>query len=339
MQEQIKRQPNTFAGIDVGKDGLDIFIHPIGVRLKAKNAKKAIQALIGELSQHGVDLVAMEATSTYHRLAHSMLHDAGIAVAVINPFRSRQFANSLGRLAKTDTIDAQTLSFFAERMKPEPTVPPDIQSRQLRDLNTARRQVLDEICDLKRQLHTTDHPMAVRQIKARIELGKRHKAVLEKEIQNVIASNPDLKSKCEILISIPGIGNTTAAILLADLAELGQVNAKEIAALAGVAPLNWDSGTKNGNRMIRGGRKHVRNALYMCAVACIRQSNSLGLTYRHLIGRGKNAKVALTAVMRKMIILANTLIGENRMWQAQSPCQHIQAEPRLRCLGSPLVSA
>jgi transposase len=319
MQEQIKRQPNIFAGLDVGKEGLDIFIHPTGIRLKAKNQKKAIEALILTLREHDVDLVAMEATSTYHRLAHTMLHDADISVAVINPFRSRQFSNSIGKLAKTDTIDAESLALFAERMKPAPTAPPDTQSKQLRDLNTARRQVLDEVSDLKRQLHTTDHPLAVRQIKTRIDLGERHKAILEKEIQNLIANCPNLKSKSVILTSMPGIGVTTAAILLADLTELGQVNAKQIAALAGVAPLNWDSGIKNGNRMIRGGRQHVRNALYMCAVACVRRSNHLGQDYRNLVRRGKNPKVALTAVMRKMIILANTLIAENRAWQAERP--------------------
>jgi len=320
MQEQIQRPPATFAGIDVGKDGLDIFIHPAGVHLKIRNQQKAIHALTAELIRHGVDLVAMEATSTYHRLAHSILHEAGIAVAVINPFRSRQFANSIGRLAKTDKIDARTLALFAQRMAPAPTAPPDQQSKHLRDLNTARRQVLDEISDLKRQLHTTVHPIAVRQIRARIELGKRHKAVLEAEILNLIASHPVLKARFDILTSIPGVGKTIAAIMLADLSELGQVNARQIAALAGVAPLNWDSGTKNGTRIIRGGRRHVRNALYMAAVTCARQANALGLTYRNLVRRGKSPKVALTAVMRKLIILANTLIAEeNRSWQAQSP--------------------
>ncbi|MEZ5814402.1 MAG: IS110 family transposase [Alphaproteobacteria bacterium] len=321
MQEQITKQPpKTFAGIDVGKDYLDIFIHPIGVQMQIKNDKSAIKALIKRLTEHDIELVALEATSKYHRLTHSMLHDAGIVVAVINPFRSRQFADSLGRLAKTDTIDAKSLALFAQRMNPEPTLPPDTQCRELRDLQTARRQVLDEICDLKRQLHTTDHPLAVRQIKARIAMGERHKSVLEKEIHTLIASQPDLKNKFDILTSIPGIGKTTASILLADMAELGQVNAKEIAALAGVAPMNWDSGIKNGNRMIRGGRKHVRNALYMCSITCIRRSNSLGLTYKNLVRRGKNPKVALTAVMRKMIIIANTLIAENRKWQIECPC-------------------
>ncbi len=321
MQEQMSKQPLlTYAGIDVGKDHLDVFIHPSGFQTQVKNEPKAIKSLLEDLHRHGVALVAMEATSKYHRLAHAMLHDAGIAVAVINPFRSRQFADSLGRLAKTDTIDARSLALFAARMNPEPTLPPDAQSRGLRDLQTARRQVLEEIGDLKRRLHTTDHPLAVRQIKARIAMGERHKSVLEGEIQGLIADHPALKRKFDILTSVPGIGRTTAAILLTDLAELGQVNAKEIAALAGVAPMSWESGTRNGKRMIRGGRRHVRNALYMCAVTRVSRSDPLGKTYRNLVQRGKNPKVALTAVMRKMVIVANTLIAENREWQAESPC-------------------
>lgn len=321
MQEKMrKHRPKAFAGIDVGKNQLDVYIHPAGVRLRLLNDKTEITKLIRELSAHGVELAALEATGKYHRLAHAMLHEAGIPAAVINPFRARQFADSIGRLAKTDTIDAHSLALFAQRLNPEPSAPPQAHAKKLRDLQTARRQVLDEVCDLKRQLYVTDLPLAARQIKARIAMGERHKAALEAEIRKVIADHADLKEKFEILTSIPGVGETTAAVLLADLSELGRVNAKEISALAGVAPMAWDSGIKNGNRMIRGGRKHVRNALYMCAVTCIRRSDSLGLTYRNLIRRGKNPKVALTAVMRKLIVLANTLVTENRKWQARCPC-------------------
>lgn len=318
MHEQIIKQP-SYAGIDVGKDFLDIFIQPGNVRLKISNKAKAIKKLIRALQKHEVQLVALEATGRYHRLAHVMIHDAAIAVSVINPFRSRQFADSIGRMAKSDEIDAQSLALFAERINPEPTIPPDRQCRELRDLQTARRQVLDEICDLKRQLHTAEHPMVVRQIKNRIAMGERHKTVLEKEIQTIIAAHEELKAKFDILTSMPGIGKITTSILLTDLNELGQVNSKEIAALAGVAPMNWDSGMKNGNRMIRGGRSYVRNTLYMCAVSCIGKPHSLGMTYRNLVERGKNPKVALTAVMRKMVILANTLITENRKWQPECP--------------------
>lgn len=316
MQEKIS-QPTEyiFAGIDVSKATLDVFISTYGLSLTLANDKQGIRKIISECKKYRVRIVALEPTGKYHRLADEMLDEAGIAVAIINPFQSRQFANSMGRLAKTDMIDAQVLALFAERMKPPPVKPPALQYKFLRDLHTARRQTIKELGDLKRQLHTTEHPLAARQIKARIAMVERHKADLEVEIHALIETDSDLKQKMAILLSIPGIGKVTATTLIADLAELGQVNARQIAALAGVAPMNWDSGTKQGNRMIRGGRVSVRNALYMCAVCCIRRDGTLSCFYRKLIRRGKPPKVALTAVMRKLVILANTLVADGRLWQ------------------------
>lgn len=320
MQAQIvQQQPPSYAGIDVGKIWLDIFIHPAGKRLRIRNEKKAILTAIRELERNSVHFAVLEATGSYHRLAHTLLHGAGIAVSVVNPFRARQFADSLGRLAKTDMIDAESLALFAERMKPETTPPPDEHAKQLRDLQTARRQIVQETGDLKRRLQATENPIVKRQIKARIAMSTRHMKALEQEMQALIDCAPEMKNKYEILMSIPGIGRTTAALLITEMPELGSANAKQIAALAGVAPMSRDSGSKRGNRMIRGGRQHVRNALYMCAVACIRRSNVLGRTYRNLVEKGKNPKVAITAIMRKLIIFANTLIAENRHWQPVCP--------------------
>lgn len=309
----------TFAGIDVGKCQLDVFIHPTGHRLQVANTAKAIRIVIRELAKYDVKLAVLEATGKYHCLAHAMIHEAGIPVSVINPFRSRQFAESMGSLAKTDRIDAQMLASFAQRMAPSPTAPPEKQTKLLHELHTARRQVCDEVADLKRRLQNTDHALARGQIKERIALGERHKLALEIEIQALIASSGELKRRFDILTSIPNVGKITAAVMLADLSELGQANAKQIAALAGVAPMNWDSGKKRGSRMIRGGRKAVRNALYMCAVSATHRSDPLGRTYRALIKRGKNPKIALIAVMRKLVIIANTLVSENRTWEAEAP--------------------
>lgn len=320
MQEKINNEPTmAVAGIDVGKSQLDVFIHPANIKLRISNEKRAIRTLIRELIKQGVTLVTLEATNKYHALAHKMIYKAGIGVAVVNPFRSRQFADSMGKLAKTDAIDAEILAHFALRMRPKPIAPLNEQVKTLRDLHSARRQIVQETADLKRKLQTTENPLVSRQIKSRIVMSERHKAALESEIHTVIISCPELLARFNILTSIPNVGKITAATMLADLAELGQANAKEIAALAGVAPMNWDSGTKHGNRMIRGGRKSVRNALYMCAVSCIKRSDVFGQTYRNLIRRGKNPKVALTAVMRKIVIVANTLIAENRFWQPLSP--------------------
>lgn len=319
MQDQIVKHPKTVAGIDVGKSQLDVFIHPAGTRLRVPNTTEGAQSALETLKKYGVELTAMEATGKYHCLAHSLFHEAGLAVAVINPFRSRQFADSIGRLAKTDTIDAEALALYAERLDPAPTSPPEARFKELRELHAARRQVVAEVSDLKRQLQTTEHPLAADQIRARIAIGEMHRADLDKAILTLIRSDETLKRRFQILLSVPGIGKTTAAIMLADLGELGEANAKQIAALAGVAPMNWDSGIKNGKRMIRGGRQQVRNALYMCAVTCIRRSDSFGLTYRNLVARGKNPKIALTAVMRKLVILANTLVAENRVWEPVRP--------------------
>ena len=320
MQEKITNSPDkVYAGIDVGKERLDLFIYPYGLTRTVDNTPTGIKTLVDFCLDHKVTLIALEATGKYHRRAHETLHEAGLAVAVVNPFRSRQFADSMGKLAKTDGIDASVLARFAQRMEPQATIPPKADSKALSELQTARRQVVDEISDLKRRLQSAEHDLAAEQIAARIALAEGHKVVLEQEIQKLISADKEMKAKCDILTSIPGIGKTTAALLISDLDELGRVNARQISALAGVAPMNWDSGTKHGNRMIRGGRRRVRNALYMCAVTCSRRSDTFGRTYQNLIKRGKNPKVALTAVMRKLVIIANTLITEDRHWQAHKP--------------------
>ncbi|MCH9808825.1 MAG: IS110 family transposase [Alphaproteobacteria bacterium] len=319
-QEKItKTTTKHYIGIDVGKQHLDVYIHPGGTALRVNNNAAGIRKLVLHCKGLTVQLVGLEATGIYHRLVHETLHDAGMPVAVINPFRSRTFADSMGLLAKTDTIDAQMLAQFAERMQPEASVPPLHAVKNLRELHTARRQALKEAGDLKRQLHTTEHPIARKQIQARIKMVDGHRRILDKEISQIVSDDREMKRKYAILTSIPGIGTVTATTMLADLAELGQANAKEIAALAGVAPMNWDSGAKRGNRMIRGGRQSVRNSLYMCAVCCSGKSSSLGVFYRNLIQRGKNPKVALTAVMRKLVVLANTLVTEDRLWQPSCP--------------------
>jgi transposase len=319
QEKIVEKSADVFIGIDVSKDKLDVCVLPHGLLTQVENSAKAIRRLVRDFKEYKVQLVAMEATGKYHRLAHSMFHEAGLNVTIVNPFRSRQFADSLGKLAKSDAIDAEALARFAQRMDPQPTVPADKEIQFLHDLHVARRQVSDEVADLKRQLQATEHPLPKRQIKARIALGVRHKEALETEIYDLIKSVPELRCKFEILTSIPNIGKITAVVMLADLSELGEANTKEIASLAGVAPMNWDSGTKSGKRIIRGGRRTVRNALYMCAVSAISRSDPFGQTYRHLIGRGKNPKVALTAVMRKLVIIANTLISENRQWSAAPP--------------------
>ncbi|MCE8001192.1 MAG: IS110 family transposase [Rhodobiaceae bacterium] len=318
-QDQINHPVvENYAGIDVSKDKLDFAIHGSDVFLTVPNDRRGIQKLIRQCTLHNVQLVVLEPTGKFHRAAHEHFHDADIAVAAVNPFRSRKFADSLGQLAKTDKIDAQVLARYAAVINPRPSEPVLKQYNDLRELQAARRQLVDEIGDLKRRLKASVHALAIRQLKARLKLAETHKSAVEGEVHKIIQSETALKSRFQILTSIPNIGATTAALMLADLSELGRVNCRQIAALAGVAPMNWDSGTRQGSRITRGGRRHIRKALYMCAVSAIGRQGALAKTYKHLIQRGKPPKVALTAIMRKLVVLANTLIAEQRCWQ---PCK------------------
>jgi len=296
-----------------------MFLRPLNRYLKFTNDQVGIKKLTRYCLQHDVKIITMEATSKYHCMAHTMLSEAGFHVSIVNPYRSRKFADALGKLAKSDPIDASVLADFAALLKPKATLPPSSQHKALRDLNVARRQVLEELGNLKRQLYLTDHPLAARQIRARMKMCERHKSTLEEEMKSLIASDTKLKHRYDILTSIPGIATITATTLLTELDELGQVSCKQIAALAGVAPMNRDSGLKRGTRSIRGGRINVRNMLYMCAVGQIKREGQSGIHYRRLVKQGKNPKVALTAVMRKLVILANTLVTEDRHWQPIAP--------------------
>lgn len=320
MQDEINQsKTRVTAGIDVGKAVLDMCVLPAAKSFQVENTVNGIRRLIRLCQRHGVQLIALEATGRYHRLAHQMLHEAGLAVAVINPYRSRKFADASGKLAKSDRIDAGVLAQFAAVMQPQPTEPSSQHHKTLSDLNVARRQVSQEVGDLKRQLYETDHPVIARQIRARIKMAARHLTVLLQEIRDLIRTHDVLHHRFGILTSIPGIGFITATTMLTDLKELGQANCREIAALAGLAPMNRDSGTMRGTRCIRGGRIHLRNTLYMGAVSQINRDSPSGAHYRRMVREGKKPKIALTAVMRKLVILANTLITENRYWQPAPP--------------------
>lgn len=265
--KQLQDEQTSYAGIDVGKFVLDIFVHPAGESSQFDNDAAGLRKLVRYCKRHRVRLIALEATGRYHRKAHEALHEAGFAVAVINPFRSRKFADSLGRLAKTDKIDAKVLARFALALQPSPTPPQSMHHKALRELNVARRQVLDEIGSLKRRLYETEHPLARRQTLARIKMAERHQKTLEHEIQVLIDSHDHLRHRFTILTSIPGIGPVTATTLLTELEELGQVNCRQIAALAGVAPMNRDSGTRRGSASRHPHHREKFNADYRHGIA------------------------------------------------------------------------
>jgi len=318
LHEQTPEEP-VHVGIDVSKARLDVCIHPHGRRLCVTNDRVGLRRLKRELAGFPVALVAMEATAKYHRAAHRSLHAAGLPVAVVNPRRARLFAQAAGLLAKTDAIDAHALAVLAASLAPAARPPAPEILEDLQELVRARQAAVAEATALTNRRGASRNGLLRRELARRIKSVEGHVVRLDRAIEGRIAGDPTLDRRNAILRSIPGIGPATAAALLADLAELGTCTGRAAAMLAGVAPIAADSGEHAGQRHIRGGRSHLRRALYMAALAARRHNPDLATFYRRLRDNGKKPKVALTAVMRKLVLLANTLIAEDRVWQPQRP--------------------
>ena len=316
-------EPAVYVGIDTCKAWLDVYLHPIGRAFRVANTKDGLQCLCRDLQGLGVALIVIEATGKLHRLAHRVLGAAGFAVAVVNPYRSRKLADALGQLAKTDAIDARMLALHAQMINPQATPVPPKSLAELQELVLARQSLIAARTALANRLAAAESSVLKRLLKRQLAFAERQLRELEKAIAALIAAEQRLKRRCEILTSIKGIGPVAAATLVACLAELGLLSGGQIALLpapatepgAGVAPVNCDSGEMRGKRHIRGGRAHVRKVLYMAAIAAAKSNPDMKAFYTRLRAAGKAAKVALTAVMRKLVILANTLIREDRHWQ------------------------
>lgn len=323
MQGKVTPEADTdgraYIGIDICKDWMDVHIHPHGTELRLGNDRAGHRELIGALCELRVGLIVMEATGKWHRGAHKALHGAGLAVAVINPYRSRKLADVFGQLAKTDGIDASILALFAVRIRPGATPPAPRNIEDLRELSAARRGAVKDRTALSNRLKTTENRLVAGQLRARLKMLQRHIARLDEAIGAAVTGDAELLARYRIIISIAGIGPVAGATLLAEMPELGACHEGQIAALAGLAPMNWDSGTLRGKRMIKGGRQQVRNALYMAGLAATRCNPDLRVFYDRLIANGKRPKVALVAVMRKLVILANALLREHRMWSPTAP--------------------
>ena len=304
----------VYVGIDVCKERLDVYLHPLGERLAVANDAGGWRHLKRRLASLAPALVVMEATSKYHRAVHRRLDAARIPVAVVNPLRARLFAEARGRLGKTDAIDARMLALMAEQLSPDPTVPLSPAAEALQELARARASAVAEKTAIGQRRDIAATAFLRRELAARHEALKRHIARLEAEIDRIIAADPDLTRRREVLLSIPGIGPVTAITLIAGLGELGRCSDKQVASLAGLAPHPKDSGSTQGQRRTGGGRSELRRSLYMAAVAAIRANPDLKAFHQRLTGNGKPFKVAITAVMRKLLILANSLIAQNRTW-------------------------
>jgi transposase len=301
-------------GIDVAKDRLDVVLRPTGEYLELQNSDTDIRKLIGRLGKEDLDLVVLEATGGLEQRAAAALALAGLPVAIVNPRQVRDFAKAVGRLAKTDRIDAAVLAHFAEAVRPEPRPLADEQAKDLSAIVLRRRQVLGMITAETNRLST-----APKDVKRRIE---SHLRWLRKELERVNAEleqrvrNSSLwREKDELLQSVPGVGAVLSVTLLAELPELGSLDRRSLAALVGVAPMNRDSGTLRGVRTTWGGRSGVRATLYMATVCATRPNLVIREFYKRLVAAGKPTKVAITACMRKLLAILNAMIKHRTPWR------------------------
>jgi transposase len=306
-----------YVGIDVAKDSFDVASDPAGLKLSLPNDPKGRQKLLDILQTHQVALVVMEATGGYERRLAAELIQAGYNVVVANPRQVRDFARGMGELAKTDSIDADILAKFARIVQPKPRPQPSGQTEVLSELVTRRRQLTDLLTQESNRLPMARHATVRKSLQKIIRALEHQIADLDKLIHDNIKSDDGLRRKDEIVRSFKGVGPGTSSMLLSHLPELGSLNRQEIAALVGVAPWDFKSGKWAGKSKIWGGRMEVRNMLYMAALAAIRSNHVIRDFYQRLISKGKLFKVAITACIRKMLVILNTLVRNDSIWSPQ----------------------
>lgn len=310
---------DTFVGIDVSKDTLDVHVLPSNRRHHCNNSPADIQTLADELLSLRPALIVLEATGGYQTQLAALLYDRGLPVAVVNPRQVRDFARADGQLAKTDRIDAQILAKFAQRMQPPLRDLGDENDRKIKALVTRRRQLLDMHAAESNRLGQTRDTVVVASIRSVLKVIEAQIKDTDNTIDECIRRSPLWLEKATLLDSVPGVGPATIRCLLANLPELGRLNRRKISKLVGVAPLNDDSGTHAGYRAIRGGRRDVRNALYMATLVATRHNPRIRSHYQHLLANGKKKLVALAACMHKLLIILNTMIKTNQPWRCQMP--------------------
>ncbi len=304
-------------GIDVSKARLDIAVHEPADSWQVDNTEAGIANLIHRLQALQPTLVVLEATGGFENRLVAELAAAKLPLAVTNPRRVRSFARSTGKLAKTDKLDARLLAHFGAGIRPEPRALPTEQEERLAALLTRRRQIVDMLTVEKNRLHTV--PAAMHgDLQEHIDWLSEKLAKLDTEIDQFIRGSRLWSEKASLLKSVPGVGRITTSTLLAMLPELGTLNRQEIAALVGVAPLNRDSGRKTGRRHVYGGRASVRTVLYMAALSASRHNPKIQRFYEHLIQQGKEKKVALTACMRKLLVILNAMLRSKQPWSASA---------------------
>ena len=324
-------QQKIHVGIDVSKRTLDVCLLP-GEAAEASHAEsfsisndqEGVNDLLHRLQGADTELVVMEATGRYERLAATILGAAGIAVAVVNPRQARDFAKAIGKLAKTDKIDAFVLARFARAVEPTPSVIPDEEAQHLQGILARRRQLIEMLVSEGNRLkmvrgNPSGKKTLAKRLQAHIKWLEREIERTDSDLDHAIEDNAVFKANESLLRSVPGVGRVLSRTLLAELPELGELTHKRLCALVGVAPFNRDSGQRQGKRETWGGRAPVRAALYMGALVATRHNLVIKEFYERLLAAGKPKKVALVACMRKLLSILNALMRDRAIWR----CPHI----------------
>lgn len=302
-----------YVGIDVSKTKLDSATRPTRQQWQNDNDPAGISELVSRLQELKPVLIVLEATGGLEQPLVAALQVAELPVAVVNPRQTRDFAKASGQLAKTDQLDADNLAHFAQAVQPEARRLPDEQTQALAALLTRRRQLIEMMTAERNRLKSA-LTLTSERITKHIEWLQSELAEIDQDLGQQLQQSQPWQAKADVLQSTPGIGPITTYTLLAELPELGQLNRKQIAALVGVAPLNNDSGQKRGRRTIWGGRACVRTCLYMATLTAVRHNPTIKAFYQHLLEAGKPKKVALTAALRKLLTILNTMVKNNSPW-------------------------
>jgi transposase len=301
-------------GVDISKATLDVHLHPAGSARQFTNDAHGIKALRGWLGDHAIARIVFEPTGPYHHRLERQLGEAGLPLAKVNPLQARRFAQAAGTHAKTDAIDAAMLARMGALLTPpvRPIVSQVID--EMKELHIARLALVKDRTAARNREHACRAPLLKRHATQRLAQIDRQIAAIDAALKVHLHTDPDLAARFEILVSIPGVGVLTAITMLIEMPELGQLDSKQAASLAGLAPQARDSGQHRGRRHIRGGRSILRQALYMPALVATRFNADMKAKYQALVAAGKPAKVAIVTVMRKLIVLANSLLKANRAW-------------------------
>ena len=300
-------------GIDVGKHVLDAYIHERDRHIQEKNTPEGIKKLLGQINRFKVERIVVEATGRYERNLVFSAIEKGLPIIVANPIYIRRFAGAAGQVAKTDKLDAKIIAKYAALLQPDVREAMSQDQLKIKDLIVRRRQLV-EMATMEKNRYQVMPKFMRYDIQRHLTHIDNQIKKLDKQLASMIAERDDWASKRKILESMPGVGEQVVFALMADLPELGNLNHKQVAALTGVAPYNRDSGAMKGKRRIRGGRHGVRTTLFMAVMSAVQHNPVIRVFYQRLVAAGKHKKVALTACIRKMVVMLNAMVRDQKMW-------------------------